>query len=151
MSSHSPPTKQYNQARIVSESCFTKDAEGLCLKEPHLRLQKKAFLFSYLSGTCSQLDHILLISDSAFPFQPGLNTPWGGTWTSDPSSWLPGSEYTGSAWVPREETWNYSIHHRPHFPVLVRHVVASEVPKGTLLSRLCPVLICPAFSKLACL
>lgn len=67
------PITKYEQAEIVSESCFVRDThrEGFGLEEP----LRKAFLLSYPSSIQhSQLDHILLDSGSAFPFLPGLQT-----------------------------------------------------------------------------
>lgn len=132
--------------------------KGLCLNESHRRLPKKAFLFSHPSSTHSQRDQILLISDSAFPLPVWCIHAEG---KCGPAHALRGSvdlrpkfltsvRNTGRAWVPREETGNYSTYPRPHFPILVRHVAASDAPKG---NRGCGLSFpdCPAFSELACL
>lgn len=137
MCQHSPPTKQYEQARIVSESCFIKDhhREGFHLKKLRLELEKKASLFSHPSSTW----HL-------FPFGPGpaqlglclpfpawhADTPRGNIDSRPPfliSS--PGGATVVSGYPERSPGTSTFLPH-PFGTPLFSHLVVSDALKGNM-------------------
>lgn len=130
MCQHSPPTKQYEQARIVSESCFIKDHHGEGFRP---RTQEESFFSPIppVRGTCSHLDRTLLSLGSASPFWPGMKIPQGEIQTADPPFLIssPGGATVVSGYPEKSPGTSAFLPH-PFCTPLSWHLVAPDALKG---------------------